>query len=176
MRIFLVGYMGSGKSTIGRKLSKQLQLPLIDLDHYIEEKQGMSVPEIFAQFGEAKFREFEAKYLQEAIDNNRRLVLSAGGGTPCKGDNMDRMNKAGITIYLKQSPAQLSQRLIKSKNPRPLIAGMSQEEICEFATQQLEIREPYYNKAQIVIDGSSRDVARVLEALENHPSFNREEL
>lgn len=168
--------MGSGKSTIGRKLSKQLKLPLIDLDHYIEQKQEMSIPEIFAKFGEDKFREFEAKYLQEAIENNRRLVLSTGGGTPCKGDNMERMNKAGITLYLKQSSEQLSQRLIKSKNPRPLIAGMSQMEICEFATKQLEIREPYYSKSQIVVDGSSRDVARVMEALENHPDFSREDI
>ncbi len=173
MRVFLVGYMACGKTTVGKKLSRELGMPFVDLDHYIVEKEGLSIPEIFEKFGEERFREFEARYLQEVILEFDSVVLSTGGGTPCKGDNLERMNEAGLTVYLKQSPGQLTQRLVRSKNPRPLIVGKSEQEILEFATEQLKVREPYYSRAKVIVDGSSRDIARVRLAVEQHPSYRR---
>ena len=152
MRIFLTGYMGSGKSTIGRKLAALMGMNFIDLDKYIEERNFKSVPAIFAQEGEQAFREKERQALRE-VSQFEEIVIGTGGGAPCYFDNMKLMNEAGITIYLAPDNATLAFRLLKSKTERPLIAGKTKEELELCIRQALEIRGPFYEQSKIVIRG-----------------------
>jgi shikimate kinase len=151
MRIYLVGYMGSGKSTLGRKLAKCSESHFIDLDKYIEERHCQTVPQIFAAEGEATFREKERKALQE-VSEFSEVVVATGGGAPCFFDNMDLMNRTGITIFLDIAPEILTLRLLKSKTDRPLIRGKSPEELQRFISENLARRRPFYEKARIKID------------------------
>ena len=152
MRIFLTGYMGCGKSTIGRKVAALLGTNFIDLDKYIEERNFKSVPDIFAQEGEAAFRLKERQALQEVAEFEE-IVVGTGGGAPCFFDNMQLMNEAGITIYLAPDNETLASRLLRSKNERPLIAGKSKEELLTFIQQALEKRAPFYEQSKIIIRG-----------------------
>jgi shikimate kinase len=152
MRIFLTGYMGCGKSTIGRKVAALMGIHFIDLDKYIEERYFKSVPDIFAQEGEASFREKERQALQE-VSQFEDIVIGTGGGAPCYFDNMSKMNEAGITIYLAPDNETLAFRLLKSKTIRPLIAGKSKEELIDFIVSALEKRAPFYEQSKIVIRG-----------------------
>ncbi len=150
MRIFLTGYMGSGKSTIGRKVAALMGMNFIDLDKYIEERNFKSVPDIFAQEGEKAFREKERQALLE-VSQFEEIVIGTGGGAPCFFDNMKLMNEAGITIYLAPDNATLASRLLKSKTERPLITGKSREELLLYIQQALDIRAPFYEQSKIVI-------------------------
>jgi len=152
MRIFLTGYMGCGKSTIGRKVAALMGIHFIDLDKYIEERYFKSVPDIFAQEGEAAFREKERHALHE-VSQFEDIVVGTGGGAPCYFDNMQKMNDAGITIYLAPDNETLSFRLLKSKTVRPLILGKSKEELIKFIESALEKRAPFYEKSKIIIRG-----------------------
>jgi len=152
MRIFLTGYMGCGKSTIGRKVAALMGINFIDLDKYIEERNFKSVPDIFAQEGENAFREKERLALQE-VAQFEDIVIGTGGGAPCFFDNMQQMNNAGITIYLAPDNEILAYRLLKSKTERPLIAGKSREELLAFIAAALEKRAPFYEQSKIVIRG-----------------------
>lgn len=154
MRIFLTGYMGCGKSTIGRKVAARLGMNFIDLDKYIEERNFRSLPDIFAKEGEKGFREKERLALQE-VSQFEDIVVGTGGGAPCFFDNMQRMNDAGITIYLSPDVDTLTFRLLKSKTERPLIAGKSKEELEEFIRKALEVRAPFYEQSKIVIRGKN---------------------
>jgi shikimate kinase len=154
MRIFLTGYMGSGKSTIGRKVAALLGINFIDLDKYIEERNFKSVPKIFEQEGEAAFRIKERQALQE-VAQFEEVVVGTGGGAPCFYDNMNLMNESGITIYLAPDNETLAFRLLKSKTERPLIAGKSPEELQIFIQQALEKRAPFYEQSKIVIRGKN---------------------
>ena len=152
MRIFLTGYMGCGKSTIGRKVAALMGMNFIDLDKYIEERNFKSVPDIFAQEGENAFREKERLALHE-VAQFEDIVIGTGGGAPCFFDNMQQMNEAGITIYLAPDNEILASRLLKSKTERPLIAGKSKEELLDFIASALEKRAPFYEQSKIVIRG-----------------------
>lgn len=152
MRIFLTGYMGCGKSTIGRKVAALMGVNFIDLDKYIEERNFKSVPDIFAQEGEAAFRIKESQALREVAEFED-IVVGTGGGAPCFHDNMKLMNDSGITIYLAPDIDTLAFRLLKSKTERPLIAGKSREELLSFIQQALVKRAPYYEQSKIVIRG-----------------------
>ena len=154
MRIFLTGYMGCGKSTIGRKVAALIGINFIDLDKYIEERNFKSVPDIFAQEGEAAFREKERQALLEVAEYED-IVVGTGGGAPCFFDNMQRMNDSGITIYLAPDNDTLAFRLMKSKTERPLIAGKNREELLQFIKTALEKRAPFYEQSKIVIRGKS---------------------
>ena len=154
MRIFLTGYMGCGKSTIGRKVAALIGIHFIDLDKYIEERNFKSVPDIFAQEGEASFREKERQALHE-VSQFEDIVIGTGGGAPCYFDNMQKMNEAGITIYLAPDTETLSFRLLKSKTIRPLIAGKSKEELNAFIESALEKRAPFYEQSKIIIRGKN---------------------
>ena len=154
MRIFLTGYMGCGKSTIGRKIAALMGINFIDLDKYIEERNFKSVPDIFAQEGEAAFREKERLALLE-VAQFENIVIGTGGGAPCHFDNMKRMNDSGITIYLAPDNETLAYRLLKSKTERPLIAGKSSEELKLFIVQALEKRAPFYEQSKIIIRGKN---------------------
>lgn len=148
-RIFIVGYMGVGKTTVGKRLAKALKLNFIDLDAHIQSKYRKTIAELFAEKGENAFRELERNALLE-VTSFEDVIVSTGGGTPCFSDNMDIMNAAGTTIYIQAEPDELASRLRASKNVRPLISDKSPEELLPFIAQHLAQRECYYKKAQIV--------------------------
>lgn len=167
-RIFLIGYMGAGKTTVGKALSKRIGLSFIDLDYYIERRYCKSVPQIFAEKGEDSFREIERKMLHEVADFEDVLV-STGGGTPCFFDNMDYMNRCGTTIYLKVSVEELARRLEVCKHPRPVLKGRIGEELRTFITENLKGRLPFYEKASILFDAeemiTKADVYKLVDKL-----------
>ena len=154
MRIYLVGYMGCGKSTIGRKVADKLGISFVDLDKYIEERYFKSVPVIFAEEGEERFREKERISLLE-VSQFENVIVGTGGGAPCFFDNMEVMNNNGITVYIAPDTDVLATRLLKSKTERPLIAGKSPEELILFINNALLKRAPFYEKAKIIIRGEN---------------------
>lgn len=154
MRIYLVGYMGCGKSTIGRKVAEKLGISFVDLDKYIEERYFKSVPVIFAEEGEERFREKERISLLE-VSQFENVVVGTGGGAPCFFDNMEVMNNNGVTVYIAPDTDVLAARLLKSKTERPLIVGKSREELILFINNALVIRVPFYEKAKIIIRGEN---------------------
>ena len=154
MRIYLVGYMGCGKSTIGRKVADLLEICFIDLDKYIEERYFKTVPAIFAEEGEGSFREKERSSLLE-VSQFEDVVVGTGGGAPCFFDNMEVMNNNGVTIYIAPDTEVLASRILKSKTERPLIVGKSREELISFINDNLQKRAPFYEKAKIIIRGEN---------------------
>ncbi len=149
--IILIGYMCAGKTTVGKALAKELGRTFYDLDWYVEERFHKKVPQIFAEEGEARFRDMERRMLHEVAEFEN-IVLSCGGGTPCHFDNMDYMNSVAETYYLKATPETLIQHIAISRGERPLLKGKSPEELREFVSTQLAEREPYYEKAQHIVD------------------------
>lgn len=145
--------MGSGKSTMGRKLAGYLQYSFIDLDKLIENKAGMSIAEYFSLNGENQFRELERDILQQT-EFGENAVIATGGGAPCYFSNMDWMNENGKTVYLSMEPKALANRLIHSKTQRPLIKGLNPDELVNFISLKLGSREPYYNKAHFIVGGT----------------------
>ncbi len=163
--------MGCGKTSTARELGKRIGYDVLDLDHYIEEKEGRSISEIFASKGEEGFRELEAAALRSATVRLHNTIVSVGGGTPCFGENMDYMNSTGTTLYLKQSVHRLVSRLTKSRKPRPLIAGMSTSELEIFVKSKLAQREPYYNRASIIAENPSRNASTLEQIIRLSPDF-----
>lgn len=164
----MVGYMGAGKTTVGRALSKRTGLSFIDLDYYIEGRYRKTVSQIFAEKGEEGFRKIERNLLHE-VAAFEDVLVSTGGGTPCFFDNMDYMNACGATIYLKVSVEELARRLEVCKRTRPVLRGRSGEELRDFIAESLERREPYYGKASVVFDAermlTESDVRGITDAL-----------
>lgn len=150
-RIILVGYMGSGKTTVGHQLAQTLGISFYDLDWYIEMRFHRTVAQIFAERGEEGFREIEHNMLHEVAEFED-VIISCGGGTPCFFDNMDYLNKMGETIYLKASPNVLAAHLKMGKVERPLIKGKTEDELLAYIQESLTNREPYYLKAKHIID------------------------
>ena len=155
-RIILIGYMGAGKTTVGKALSKELGIPFYDLDWYIESRRRKTVPQIFAEVGEEGFRQIERNMLHEVAEFED-VIISCGGGTPCFFDNMDYMNRQGQVVYLRCEPEVLQKHLMMGKTERPLLKGKSPEELIAFIKEQLQTREQYYNKAQYKLDVSLMD-------------------
>ena len=152
-RIFLIGYMGVGKTTAGKELAKLLNLEFVDLDHFIQNRYNKTISQLFEQLGEEGFREIENKVLKE-VAQFENVVISTGGGVPCFYDNMEVMNNAGITIYMKASSELLSARLNLCKEKRPLIKDKSEEELLLFVKDNLNRREPHYSRAKIVFEAN----------------------
>ena len=150
-RIFLIGYMGAGKTTVGRELAKVLGLDFIDLDHFIQARFQKTVGQIFQDAGETEFRNIERNILKE-VGEFENIIISTGGGAPCFFDNMDYMNSVGTTVYLKANPKALSARLDTCKEKRPLIKDKNEEELYLFVVENLERREPFYNQAKIIFE------------------------
>ena len=151
-RIFLIGFMGSGKSTLGIQLARRVDYQFIDMDRLIEETAEMSVPEIFNEHGEEVFRKWEHDILVE-LCRREKLVVATGGGAPCHSQLMDLMNNHGSTIYLKLSPEALLNRLTQSRTERPLIKGKSETELLDFIKSLLKKRESFYKRATHIVDG-----------------------
>ena len=150
-RIILIGYMGAGKTTIGKALSKRLGLMFYDLDWYIESRMHKTIAQIFADDGEEGFREIEYNMLHEVAEFEN-VVVSCGGGTPCFFDNMDYLNAQGETIYLQAAPEVLAKHLKMGKVVRPLIVGKTDEELLAYISESLEKREPYYSRAKHILN------------------------
>jgi|SRR5687767_8449711 len=162
MKIFLIGYMGSGKSSCGKKLAEKLKMDFADLDRYIEETSGKTISELFRTEGEERFREIEYNSLKHFLEQDN-LVLATGGGTPYHYDSMDLMNRSGVTIYLKMSPELLAQRLADEPDKRPLVSGMNKGELQQFITVNLEKREDYYLRANYKVKAKNLDIGELAE-------------
>lgn len=167
--IILIGYMCVGKTTIGKELAKRRGQMFYDLDWYIEERFRKRVPQIFAEEGEEAFRKKERNMLHEVAEFEN-VVVSCGGGTPCFFDNIDYMNQAAEVIYLKASPETILSHLKISKGKRPLLEGMSPEELQTFVTDQIQKREDFYLRARHVVDvdvlDSAEKINRLVELIE----------
>ncbi len=164
MRIFLIGYMGSGKSTLGRRLAEYLNLQFVDMDHYIEERNYKTIPQIFEEEGEAEFRNKERKALEE-LSEFTDIIIATGGGAPCFFDNINIMNRAGKTIYLNINPEILAERLMSSKTERPLIKGKSREELVAFIDETLKKRHEFYSKAHYQITEPDIDLDELMKMI-----------
>lgn len=172
-RIILIGFMGSGKTTLGRALAKALGLTFIDLDNYIELRHCKSINRIFAERGEEGFRKIERNLLHEVCEFED-VVISSGGGTPCFFDNMEYMNAAGETVFLDVDIKVLFRRLKVAKQQRPLLDGKTDEELMLFIQEALQARLPFYTKAKHVFNGElledrhqiQQSVERLKEQLE----------
>ncbi len=153
MLIFLIGYMGCGKSTIGRKFASRSEFNLIDTDHLIVEREGRSVAEIFEQEGEPYFRALERSVLEELIERGGDYIISTGGGLPLAGDNMEVMNNAGLTIYLYRTAESIASRMSPAgRAKRPKLRGLNDEELVAYMAENIEMREPTYRKAKVTIN------------------------
>ena len=150
-RIILIGYMGAGKTTIGKALARLLSRPFYDLDQYIESRQRKTVADIFAESGEAGFRKVERNMLHEVAEFEE-VIISCGGGTPCFSDNMEYLNQQGETVYLKATPQVLREHLLMGKTVRPLIQGKSPDELLQYIEESLKARQPFYEQALHTID------------------------
>jgi shikimate kinase len=145
--VFLLGFMGSGKSHWGKIWAQQSDLPFYDLDGVIEQQNVQTITQIFEQDGEAFFRHIEAETLRY-FENKQPFILSCGGGTPCFEQNMQWMNDNGITIYLRATPQQIFNRLISEKEKRPIIKNTPDKELLDFIEKKLAEREKFYKQAQ----------------------------
>jgi shikimate kinase len=154
--IYIIGFMGSGKTTAGKELASLLGWSFIDLDGKIEEFTGKTIPEIFSQNGEAYFRTVESELLKN-FNAETNTVISTGGGTPCFSDNMDYMLKTGLTLYLKMTPEQLKSRLSESNGERPLIKDLDNRKLQNFIEEKLSEREKWYSKSEITVEGNNLD-------------------
>lgn len=153
MVIFLVGYMGCGKTTIGKKVSRLSGITFMDMDAAIEQQEGMSVSEIFSTKGEQAFRAMELEWLKKQSESEDDVIVATGGGVPCYGDNMQIMNGLGCSVYLKFEPEKLVSRLsLRGRAKRPLLRGLNDEELLKFISEKLIERDPYYSKASLIID------------------------
>lgn len=163
--IFLIGYMGCGKTTLGMALARHMHLPFIDLDDYIEERCEATVKEIFAQVGEQRFREIERTCLEE-VAMMQGVIVACGGGTPCQPGNMELMNSRGTTIWLTTSAQRIASRLTlpEQKAKRPLIAAMSDDEVHDYVEQHIAQREPHYSKAMLTFDSTLLESEQEIEA------------
>lgn len=162
VRIFLTGYMGAGKTTLGKAFARQMNIPFIDLDWYIEERFHKTVGELFAERGETGFRELERNLLHEVAEFEN-VVISTGGGAPCFFDNMEFMNRMGKTVFLDVHPDVLFRRLRVAKQQRPILQGKQDDELKAFIVQALEKRAPFYRQAQYIFNADELEDRRQID-------------
>ena len=162
MIISLIGYMGSGKSHVSKVLSQKLHLKVIDLDQLISVKNNMTVSAIFEKKGELYFRKQEREALLEILETQENIVLSIGGGTPVYYNNMEILNQYTETVFLRTSVKNLTERLLRQKQKRPLIAKINDEDLPEFIAKHLFERNVYYSKAKYTVDTDGKDVEKIV--------------
>jgi shikimate kinase len=167
MNIYLIGYMGSGKSTLGHELAVALATPSIDLDEEFEKRYKIKISQFFEKYGENAFRELEHKILTD-ISLMKDVVVSTGGGTPCFHDNMELMKSTGLTIYLKGTPALLLSRIESSGSKRPIFQKMKGEKSLHNISEHLKTREFYYQKSHLTIDASKPDITELKELIRSY--------
>jgi shikimate kinase len=151
MKIFLIGFMGCGKSYWGKELSQKLQVPFFDLDEKITEKEEKSITEIFADEGEEYFRMLEKDVLHLMSESHDSFIMACGGGTPCYYNNIDYMKKQGVTIWINCSPDCLHGRLLKEKDHRPLIREMSDDQLLSYIIKKTSDRNIFYQQADVIL-------------------------
>ncbi len=164
-RLVLIGYMGSGKTSTGKELAKLLGRTFIDLDIYIEHKYGQTINDIFQSKGENYFREIERVGLSEVLALEE-VVIALGGGTPCFYDNMETIVEKSFSIYLKAEDRLIVNRLQNAKSTRPLVKDYTTEQLFDYVKEMLWIREPYYNKADLIVDAKGLKARGLLKQLE----------
>lgn len=164
MKIFLIGFMGCGKTTLARKLAGKMAYELVDLDHEIEKKLGKNINSYFAEHGELAFRELERDTLK-SFPYAENTVVATGGGTPCHFDNMSWMNEAGLTVYIEMPAKSLAKRLEGGKAKRPLLKDLSENEMISFIENKLTERKSFYNQAKVTIDGINLTTDLLLKAV-----------
>ncbi len=171
MLVFLIGFMGCGKSTLGKKIANKLNWQYIDLDIYIEKTKNRTIDEIFRNEGKIKFRTYEHEVLLEIIKSEDNFIISTGGGTPCYHDNMQIMNDNGITIYLKSGFGLLFYRLRNSKKQRPLIVNKTDPELQSFILKTLAKREKYYKRSKYTFEIKTIQLSAVINAIESDINY-----
>lgn len=164
MKIYFVGYMFSGKSSVGKKISRNLGLDFYDLDTLFEERYKISVSDFFSRYDESAFRKLEGGILRSTAQLED-CVISTGGGTPCFGDNMDFILGNGISVYLKSSVGTIMSRKANSKRPRPILVDMTPEDVRTFVERQLAERERFYEKADITVDAENIDIEKLAKLI-----------
>lgn len=167
MRIFLTGFMGSGKTTLGKRLALHYNYPFVDLDKEIETEIGMPISQYFKEFGEEKFREIESTILKNSVKRDD-AVIATGGGAPCYFDNMDWMSSNGTTVYLSLSPKALVKRLENATDQRPVLQGLKGEALESFIAEKLAARDSFYKQAQIEISGINLTAAQLATKLDEY--------
>jgi len=165
MKIFLIGFMGSGKTHWGKLLSSKLQLPFRDLDSLIVEKEQRSVSDIFAAEGEEYFRYKEMEMLEELVGKEENFILSCGGGTPCFFNNIEFMKKSGKVVWLNTSVEVLKERLLNERMSRPLIREVDDEELKRFIIRKLSERKMYYEQADVMVNEESITLEELIRVL-----------
>lgn len=168
MNIYLIGFMGSGKTTMGRQLAEELAYSFVDLDEYIEEKCNKTISEIFKELGENEFRKIERSALTDSF-GFKDTIIATGGGTPCYFDNMTLINKNGLSIYLEIDVHTLVKRLRNSPVERPLIKNKTEKELSDFIFEKLQEREPFYSKSYFSIDNeivSPAEMAKIIRSID----------
>jgi len=169
MRVYFIGYMGSGKSRTGGEVADQLNWRFIDLDDLFEEKYKISVMDFFEKYDESSFRNIETKLLHDTILEDN-IVVSTGGGTPCSFDNMDFINLHGMSIYLKPDISLLINRLRIVRKKRPLLKNIKLENFSDYIHQQIAEREFFYSKAHFTIEGSDNSAEKIVHLIKNNNS------
>ena len=165
MKIFLVGFMGSGKTYWGRKLSEKLRLPFFDLDEQIESNEGKTIPQIFAEQGEEYFRMLEKDTLHIITESHDSFIMATGGGTPCYFNNIDFMNRSGLAVWINTPVDLLHERLLKEKTHRPLIKNLNDDQLKGFIIKKFSDRKIYYEQAGMVVEEDEKSIEKIVEKL-----------
>lgn len=163
--IYLTGFMGSGKSTLGKKLAMLLKREFIDLDRYIEEKEQRTVSDIFEQEGEEVFRKKESEYLKSLTDKDTPSVISLGGGTICFNENIIPIKQKGLLIYLELTPAAIFSRVAGNTQQRPLLRNLTGDDLLHSIEEKLNERKTYYEQAHITINGLNLNAQQLLQSI-----------
>ncbi len=167
MKIFLIGFMGSGKTHWGKLIGEKLALPFFDLDSVITETENKSISKIFAEKGEGFFRYKEKEVLEEIVNDHNKFILSCGGGTPCFFNNIEFMKDNGIVIWLNTSINILKERLFKERATRPLIKAIGDAELKTYIIRKLGERKMYYEQADFIINEETATLNSIIELLHN---------
>jgi shikimate kinase len=163
MKIILVGFMGCGKSTLGKKLANKLGVSFLDSDEIIENRFQKSISDLFSEHGEDYFRNIESELINDLSSNSESFVFSTGGGMPCFNNNMDKLNALGDTYYLKRSPKELAYRLANSKTERPLIKGLDKEALIQFVEDKLMVRNEFYDQSKFVLTRDLQSITTLVD-------------
>ena len=165
MKVFLIGFMGSGKTHWGQLLSEKLNFPFFDLDDQVVSHEGKSISEIFASMGEEYFREAEKNTLHLLTESHDSFIMACGGGTPCYFNNIEYMKNAGTAVWINTSTDVLHQRLIKEKSKRPLIKNLSDDQLHGFILKKYADRRIYYEQADISVDEEPVELDKLIQKI-----------
>ena len=167
MKIFLIGFMGSGKTHWGHMLSERLELPFFDLDAVIVKTENKSISDIFTEKGEEYFRYKEKEVMEELVNDHEKFILSCGGGTPCFFNNILFMKKHGKVVWLNTSVEVLKTRLLKERQSRPLVRAIGDAELKSFIVRKLGERKMYYSQADVIVEEENADIHSLLESIKH---------